>query len=250
LRGLTDEEAGRLYTGYRGAEYFRDRHAHEPWYTQAFNDAIGSESEMQNRRAVLADVLARAQTIAGERPSGRCVDFGGDRGQMLRDLPDADKFVHDLSGVAPDPWARTLCDLDGAAQSFELALNCQVLEHVNDPAATLGQTAALVRPGGWLYLEVPDERWRASLAGEGLLRRAWLGWLAGSPRTIIAMDFLSTACRAKLGWIPPLGFWAMREHINFFSVKSLELLMEQVGLEPLLVEVSPSGISAVGRKKP
>ena len=249
LRGLSGQEAARLYTGYRGEAYFAARHAVEPWYTRAVNGAIGSESAMQGRRQVLADALAAAAVKSGPRPQGRCLDFGGDRGQMLKNLPDADKFVHEVSGVQLDPWARRLDSLESEAGRFDLVLNCQVLEHVNDPLSALRETTAMARRGGWLYVEVPDERWRSLWARPGRLRERWLKAVARSTRAAIAVDFVSTACRVKLGWIPPLGFWAMREHINFFSPRSLELLARAAGLEPLSLQVTASGISLVASKR-
>ena len=248
LRGLSDQEAARLYTGYRGEAYFEARHATEPWYTKAINDDIGSDSAMQGRRKVLASALAAALAKSGPRPEGRCLDFGGDRGQMLKDLPDADKFVHEVSGVQPEPWARRLDSLASGAGSFDLVLNCQVLEHVNDPLAALRETVSMARPGGWLYVEVPDERWRSVGTGTGKARARWLRTVASSTRATIALDFISTACRVKLGWTPPLGFWAMREHINFFSPQSLELLARQTGLRPLSLQLTASGISLVAAK--
>ena len=248
LRGLSDDEAARLYAGYRGDDYFEARHATEFWYTRAINDAIGSDQAMVGRRAVLAAALAAAVDKAGPRPEGRCLDFGGDRGQLLKDLPDADKFVHEVSGVALDPWAQRLESLASEAGRFDLVLNCQVLEHVNDPLAALRETAAMARPGGWLYIEVPDERWRSSCASPGKARARWLRAVAGSIRATVVLDFVSTACRVKLGWTPPLGFWAMREHINFFSPRSLELLARQAGLVPLDIQLTASGISLVASK--
>ena len=249
LRGLSDEEAARLYSGYRGDAYFEARHATEFWYTRAVNDAIGSESAMEGRRQVLAAALAAATAKSGgPRAEGRCLDFGGDRGQLLKDLPDADRFVYEVSGVPLDPWARRLDSLASEAGSFDLVLNCQVLEHVNDPLSALRETASMARRGGWLYVEVPDERWRSFWASPGKARERWLRTIARSTRATVALDFASTACRVKLGWTPPLGFWAMREHINFFSPRSLELLARQAGLVPVFLQLTASGISLVAAK--
>ncbi len=248
-RGLSDDEARRLYTGYRGEAYFQERHALEPWYGRALNDGMGDEQHMTARRAVLAASLSRAEAAFGARPVGRALDHGGDRGQMLRDLPDPERVVFDLSGVPVDPWARAI-DADGLARSpgFELILNCQVMEHVNDPGAVLRELHAMTAPGGWAYIEVPDERWREAGGGPESARLAWLRFVCRRPALLKALDFLSTALRVKLGWVPPLGFWALREHLNFFTPRSLRLLMERSGFEVAFSETSASGISAVGRR--
>ncbi len=249
-RGLSDDEARRLYTGYRGEDYFRLRHRHEPWYSRAINDGIGDEQQMVGRRAVLAQSLARAEAVFGPRPAGRVLDHGGDRGQMLRDLPDSERVVFDLSGVAPDPWARAI-DAETLARDagFDLIMNCQVLEHVNSPEAMLASLHALIVPGGWAYLEVPNETWREAAIGGESARLGWLRFVCRHPRLLKTLDFLSTALRIKLGWIPPLGFWALREHLNFFTPESLRLLMERAGFEVAFSDLSASGISAVGRRR-
>jgi SAM-dependent methyltransferase len=240
--------AGRLYSGYRGEQYFRQRHEFEPWYSRAKNDSIGSESQMEGRRLVLATSIELAERVAGPRPLGACVDYGGDRGQMLRDLNGGPKWVFDLSGVDVDPWAAKAGSLDDLKGRCALALNCQVLEHVDDPLECLRATADLVAPGGWLYVEVPHELWRQqSWLGERR-RGAWLDWLSGKPSVFKALDFLSTACRLATGVVPFFGFWAMREHLNFFTENSLEALARRAGLSPVWTSKTESGISLVAIK--
>jgi SAM-dependent methyltransferase len=247
-RGLSEEEIRRLYSGYRDDAYLQERRRYEPWYSRAVNDGMGGEDHMTQRRAVLARSLAHAERSFGKRPAGRALDHGGDRGQMLRDLPDPERMVFDISGVAADPWARAVHAEELArASGFELILNCQVLEHVNDPRAFLEELYKATAGGGWIYLEVPDERWRESFGFEAA-RLAWLRFVCRRPALLKALDFLSTGCRVKLGWMPPLGFWVLREHLNFFTPQSLRLLMQGVGFEVAFSELSKSGISAVGRK--
>jgi hypothetical protein len=247
-RGLSEAEVTRLYSGYRGDAYLKERQRHEPWYSQALNEGMGGEDHMTRRRALLARSLARAEGSMGKRPIGRALDHGGDRGQMLKDLPDPERMVFDVSGVAADPWARALeADELARAAGFELILNCQVLEHVNDPGAFLGDLYTATARGGWIYLEVPNETWRES-SGVESARVAWLRFVCRRPALLKALDFLSTACRVKLGWVPPLGFWVLREHLNFFTPQSLRLLMQNAGFEVAFSDYSESGISAVGRK--
>src|SRR5947209_1007360 len=47
---LSPEEVERLYSGYRGADYFRERHHHEFWYPRALKDGIGSDPEEVAKR--------------------------------------------------------------------------------------------------------------------------------------------------------------------------------------------------------
>lgn len=43
------------------------------------------------------------------------------------------------------------------AQSFDAILHSHALEHVPDPKATLAEFYRILKPGGWVFLEVPNE---------------------------------------------------------------------------------------------
>src|SRR5262245_51488649 len=56
---LDDEEAMRLYSGYRSPEYQLMRHASEPWYTVKFNADLASPESYEQRREILKPILRR-----------------------------------------------------------------------------------------------------------------------------------------------------------------------------------------------
>lgn len=247
-RGLSPEQAELLYVGYRGEAYFRQRNHFEPWYGRKKNDGIGSEETMLSRRLAMAGTMERARAGLGARPVGVVADFGGDTGQMLRDLPDGEKWVYEFSGVQTSAWAMPVKSLSDLAGRCDLAMACQVLEHVESPLETALQVAALAKKGGWVYLEVPDERWSQSMA-RAAWRAGWLDAVARRPWLHQGLDFVSTASRLTFGWIPPFGFWSMREHLNFFTPQALRSIGEKSGLDVALVESNASGLALVGVKK-
>jgi SAM-dependent methyltransferase len=85
-------------------------------------------------------------------------------------------------GIEPSKWAAAravergadvvvgeLDDARALGTERDLVVLCDVLEHLAAPASALETIAALLRPGGVLYLTVPD-------AGSGLarvMRRRW-----------------------------------------------------------------------------
>ena len=72
--------------------------------------------------------------------------------------------------------AASVTSLEPGADAAELVVCCEVLEHVDDPAAGLETLAGLARP--WLLLSVPREPlWRAL----NLARLKYVGELGNTP---------------------------------------------------------------------
>ena len=57
----------------------------------------------------------------------------------------ADRVAEGMLGRDPLPW-----------RSFDAVVLSHVLEHVGDPGAALAEVAAVLNPGAWIYLAVPD----------------------------------------------------------------------------------------------
>jgi len=104
---------------------------------------------------------------AAAGPTSRVFDLGAGRGGV-HELIWADVAL--CIGVDPDhasltgrrvplPVAQAWGDrLPLADRQFDLALAIWVLEHVADPAATLGEIARVLRPGGRLIFLTPNRR--------------------------------------------------------------------------------------------
>ncbi|MGJ0484894.1 MAG: class I SAM-dependent methyltransferase [Methylomicrobium sp.] len=245
VRGLSTEEVRRLYDGYRGEAYFSERNSLEPWYTRSCNHGLGSEHIMANRRKDLLELLISCSVSADD--IGYVIDHGGDRGQMLKEFKNAQKFVFDLSGVEPDAGVERLHALEDGIASADLVLNCHVLEHMPDPRQGLMESIALVRQGGFIYVEVPNEIWKGPF--QPPFQKKWLEILCTHPSILKWADFFCTATRIKTGWIPPLGFVAIREHLNYFTLTSLSLMMSACRLRVLICKKSSTGnLTALGQK--
>ena len=63
---------------------------------------------------------------------------------------------------------------DGRSIHFDLALSMHTLEHVLNPHLFVSQIVKCIKPGGWLYLEVPDNN---KVPGESML--AWGDQISG-----------------------------------------------------------------------
>ena len=162
-----------------------------------------------------AESARRARTAAGHlrivsryaKPPGEILDVGCASGLFLKAAMDAGWKV---TGVEPSEVlarkARAL--LAGAGeisattlercafppQSFDAITLFDVLEHVPDSRGFLATCAALLKPGGWMFLNVPDlDSWEARILGS-----RW-----------------------------PL---LLPEHLNYFNRNSLRLCAGQAGL--------------------
>ncbi|MCF8177622.1 MAG: methyltransferase domain-containing protein [Sulfuritalea sp.] len=229
-RGLTTEEANKLYKGYRNTEYFYVRNQWEPFYTRAQHEGVVAWAHSPDRPEDLRNTLKQAGT---PNHFGYALDHGGNAGHMLTALEAAQKVVFDPSGCEPLPGIAAVSDPLGIPPQCDLLLSCQVLEHVSDPKLYLQQVTTLCARGAHLYIEVPDESWSNRVC-HGRLRDAWLKFLLRHHRLLILADMLGTGCRVKLGFLPPMGFIPMREHLNYFTIQALNALLLACGLEILL----------------
>ena len=244
-RGLDDEEAARYYLGYRDAAYQRSRQSWEPFYTPRRHAALVAWSDAPIRRANLRrsldDALApvRFQSV---------LDHGGDQGHMLADIEAKRKAVFDPAAGPKTAGMEAFSLAADLPTGWSLILSCQVLEHISCPSRYLQQLHTLLADDGWLYVEVPNELWHPAPGGEGLrkvLLKALLSWRP----LLIAADVFSTACRIKFGHLPPLGFIAMREHLNYYSTTSLTAVLGRNGFRVEACGIDNGGqLFAVARK--
>jgi len=147
-------------------------------------------TSLQERRGIdvnlrsgpqMREYEALADRVAADAP-GRVLDWGCGFGQVTALLvergvevepfdyrPDEaapgvarlERFAHITCTYSPDPVALPFDDA-----SFDAVLSCGVLEHVEDPDASLEELRRVLRPAGRLYVtKLPN-------------RRSYLEWLA------------------------------------------------------------------------
>lgn len=208
---LDASEETRLYADYRLDEYQRKRQWSEPWYTKRFNADLASEVSYEYRRGLLRGILR--QHLQGRKVE-RVLDYGGDRGDLVSGLVDgAAAYVYDISGIAP---ARGVtATKDPAGSSPDLIVNSNVLEHVGFPRRLLEEMVKMAPSGGLIFVEVPSE---SPFGAMRIVRRvAQIGWMVGR-RPSLARYVAR-----------PASLYLMHEHINFYSPRSLGVLMRKCG---------------------
>jgi SAM-dependent methyltransferase len=161
--------------------------------------------------------------IEAHRPAkGRLLDVGCNMGMLLR-LARARGW--EAVGVEPSPALHRIateklglevhnCFLDGVPaseeRSFDVVALSDVFEHIAEPRPFLGTVRRFLRPGGLLYVKVPNARW--SILKQRLpelLRRA-----------------------------PSPHAWDSYEHVVHYTEPTLRAMLGAAGLEPLFVSAA------------
>lgn len=230
-RRYSDDEMAKLYGNYRGEGYFKVRNACEPWYTRGFNDHLGRDPhEIATRNG---NMVAFLDGAADKKTFASILDYGGDSGQFIPPELGGEKFVYELSDAPCVQGVTRIADSkDLAAEGYDLVMLCHVLEHAPYPQALLREMHPhMAGAEARLYIEVPHERGcNLRFAPPRDYYRSWLKVLAGMPGPLLKfVDFYSSGFRDKLGLVPPLGFFKLHEHINFFDAVSLQRILETSG---------------------
>lgn len=243
-RGLSDAEAQAFYDTYRTADYLTQRHADEPFYTRQVHADIEQFLHSPARRASLAQVLVRGGV---PEEISAVLDYGGSDGTLISELNAARKAVFDIGGSATMPGIEAVRAAE-LREEWDLVVCAQTLEHVTDPLATVQELLRLARPGGSLYLEVPNEIWK-SATSPGRVKTALFRAASRWRWLFIALDLYSTGFRIKTGVLPPLGLMPMREHLNYFTPDALAALARRAGGEVVISGFdSLGGVIAIVRK--
>jgi hypothetical protein len=129
----------------------------------------------------------------------RLLDWGGDTGKNTPFKAAADPFhIYDISRAPPVPGAAFVDLKDIARQDYDLIVCSNVLEHIPHPINFMEELSSYMTDDTVLYIEVPLE--------------AFMFHNMNSP---------DVAERRK--------HW--HEHVNFFTMKSLECLCANSGLD-------------------
>jgi 2-polyprenyl-3-methyl-5-hydroxy-6-metoxy-1,4-benzoquinol methylase len=181
--------------------------------------------------------------------SGRLLDVGAGVGEFLRQAAgsfevvgtevsdEAIRLARQRSGV--ELLKGTLAELpDLRARRFDVVSLVHVLEHVHDPGGTLAACAGLLRPGGWLFVAVPND------SATGWFKRYW-----GTARLLRRMA--RTRTPMVYDETPPFGSVRLGSagvtteiHLSHFAVASLRALLSRNGFETVCVGPDPCHASA------
>ena len=170
--------------------------------------------EVERKKAYGRELLQRFEQLLGRR--GRYLDVGCGRGEFLWAAraagweavgcdPSSENLAWGREHLQVEALHGTLEELRLPAASFDAVTLSGLIEHLYEPYRTLLEVARVLRPGGRLWLDAPNEDSLYARAGNvymRVLRRDWVVNLAPT--------------------FPPY-------HVQGFNPQSLRLLLERAG---------------------
>jgi len=110
-------------------------------------------------------------------------------------------------------WQRSIEDCDIEPSSFDIVILSAVLEHLYDPDLVIKKISEVLRPGGFVMLDVPNEKGLFFKAGNLYQKARGRRWCVNLAPTFSPF------------------------HVFGFSPRSLRKLLAKHGLEPKVWEV-------------
>jgi len=214
-----DQDLNRLYLDYRSPAYNAERTRYEPEYANIAGEIGQCQAEVVTRRSALTTFLKK---VVQTSPTDTILDYGGSDGRFIPDIPGS-KFVYEISSMEPIPGVTRVTS-EAELGSYFMVLLAHVTEHVTHPLKLVTKLGRYVKPGGYLYVETPQE-------------------VSDQQR----IKLLDGASRLNLG---------IHEHINYYCVPAVQCLLEAAGFSVVAIESGPVDVGwttsvhirALGRK--
>jgi SAM-dependent methyltransferase len=226
---LSDRENNKLYNGYRNNEYQKQRYKFESWYTKKINAGLGeNEVAYRSREVHLKKIFEKAKVDVSLIKT--VLDYGGDKGQYIPTFINVKKYVYDISNIQPVEGVIGLTNIN--KMEFDFIMCCHVLEHASNPKEIVDILKSHLTNNGLLYLEVPFDspffRGRRYFI-EGLMNKNF--------------SIKSKISRAIEMMKYP---YCMREHVNFFTPASVNILLNKNGFDVIEINEYDLGNSTLG----
>jgi hypothetical protein len=235
---FSDDEMAAMYSGYRSDRYYKVRNSWEPWYGRSVNDAFSDSSgHLDERVSFMTSIL----TTSGLNKCTTVVDFGGDEGQFFPTIEIENRIVIDVSNK---PLRRNVVrapSLEDVSSDIDLIVAAHIAEHVNEPVDFFRGLISHLKSGSHLYIEVPLDKpsvkkFHATAKYEEYLKAV----SSGGKKKFVVHDFVSGVARQLGKKIPRRGIVKQSEHLNYYNLQSLSLIVEGIGCTVVNSESLPN----------
>jgi SAM-dependent methyltransferase len=191
-----------LYKDYRSESYNRDRSNYEPYYARIQNLVGKDVREVETRLGNLDSLLEKNVDI---KKLSSILDWGGGEGRFIpRSLVKKEVFILDVSDEPLVNERFTRIECPPPDRMFDYIQVCHVLEHVSSPHEFVKNVVKFLKPGGLLYIEVPQDQSDSNM-----------------------QLFKSTPNNIN---------HTIHEHLNLYGRDALVALGNRIGLEQIIVQ--------------
>lgn len=225
----SEVELGAIYKDYRKDSWFNLRNSFEPWYRRTTNNAYIDENASTNI-ATRSSYTEGLLSLAGLDISdlGDYLDFGGDNGQFFPRGVKGRRILFDLQAGMND-GVETITDIANLGSQVDVVSNCYVLEHISDIESNINQMKSCLVSGGHLLIELPFDIFRVSRFHKSFFYERYLRVVYRRRSLFIFLDFITGISRQFFNRIPSLGIVKQSEHINYFNLESIEIMLKDRG---------------------
>jgi hypothetical protein len=197
-----DDQISRLYLDYRSPSYNQERINYESEYASIAASVGYDPVEIQTRTNALTKFLQKHLQSSDMRS---VLDYGGSDGRFIPDIAGS-KFVYEISSTKPIPGVTRVTS-ESELGTYSIVLLAHVTEHVPNPLKLVEELKAYIEPGGYLYIETPQE-------------------ISDQQRT----DLQNGNARFDI---------PIHEHINFYCLPAVSCLLEAAGFGLVATESAP-----------
>ena len=186
---------------------------------------------------------------------GRLLDIGAGRGEMLKAAgeggwsavgiePSASFAEYISRELGAEVRRESLEDCRFESESFDVVLLSGVLEHLYDPDRTIAEVARILRPGGALFVDVPNEAglyFRVGNLYQRLRGRDWVVNLAPTFSPFHVFGFSPRSLRALLA-----KYRLRPKHWHIYGGEAM--VPTRPGLMGMLEKLAARAVTAVSRR--
>jgi SAM-dependent methyltransferase len=149
------EEENRYYQNYMKEEYIAHRCEYEGPGMRNLLESYSSPAYKEMRAEEATKIISKILDCSTIKS---VLDYGGDTGEMIpKELHHADRFVTDIQVRQLPNGVKSVQD-PSECGPVDLVICGHTLEHVSYPRLLLEDMKRYMKPGTWLYLEVPNDR--------------------------------------------------------------------------------------------
>lgn len=173
--------------------------------------------EENQKREIAERLVADAERLLGRK--GRLLDVGVGRGETLvaakmngwhaDGVEPSESFAdHAEKSVGAKIWRQPIEDADIPENDYDVVILAAVLEHLYNPNEVMDKISRILKVGGLLYLDVPNEKGIFFKIGNAYNKLRGRDWCVNLAPTFSPF------------------------HVSGFGPKSLKTLLAKHGLEP------------------